>query len=198
MYKEQRTDTACRVRSLHYFKLIIMGKRSILDENAEVICILIVLASVAIYMHIFLPTESKNNRYEPVDNEYRFKMDYNDVSLTFIYIGKENDPTLEIEDIGYVGDRQNLIIPGYIEKNGARYKVLSVTKDHSVDCDTLFIPATVEYFDYDKILDKCCADVNYIIVEPGNKYYKSVDGNLFRGDSLVFDVRAVYHNQSLF
>ena len=159
---------------------------------------LIGLVSVVIYLYIFLPTESKNNHYEPVDNEYRFKMDYNDVSLTFIYIGKENDPTLEIEDIGYVGDRRNLIIPGYVEKNGVRYKVLSVTKDHSVDCDTLFIPATVEYFDYDKILDKCCADVNYIIVEPGNKYYKSVDGNLFRGDSLVFDVRAVYHNQSLF
>lgn len=165
---------------------------------AEFVCMLIGLVSVVIYLHIFLPTESKNNHYEPVDNEYRFEMDYNDVGLTFIYIGNENEPALEIENIGYIGYRQNLIIPGYVEKNGARYKVLSVTEDHSVDCDTLFIPATVEYFNYNKILDKCCADVNYIIVEPGNKYYKSVDGNLFRGDSLVFDVRAVYHNKSLF
>ncbi|MBR5644394.1 MAG: hypothetical protein IKW77_09425 [Salinivirgaceae bacterium] len=165
---------------------------------AEFVCMLIGLVSVVIYLHIFLPTESKNNRYEPVDNEYRFERKCNDVYMTFVYIGKENDPALEIEDIGFIGYRQNLIIPGYVEKDSVTYKVLSVTEEYSVDCDTLFIPATVEYFNYDKILDKCCADVNYIIVEPGNKYYKSVDGNLFRGDSLVFDVRAVYHNKSLF
>lgn len=158
---------------------------------AEFACLLIVLASAAIYLHMLLPTESKNNHHEPVDNEYRFEMDYNDVRLTFVYIDKENDPTLEIEKIGFVGFRQNLIIPGYVEKNGVTYKVLSVSDEYSTDCDTLFIPATVEYFDYDKI-----KDVHYIIVEPGNKYYKSVDGNLFLGDSLVFDVRTVYHKHN--
>ena len=163
---------------------------------AKITCLLIVLASAAIYLHMLLPTESINIHkihFEPVDNIYRFEMKYNDVPLTFLYIGKENAPTLEIEDIGYIGNR-NLIIPGYVEKDSVTYKVLSVTEEYSVDCDTLFIPATVEYFDYERILNKCCANVNYIIVEPGNKYYKSVDGNLFRGDSLVFDVRAVYHN----
>jgi len=163
---------------------------------AEFACVLIVLASAAIYLHMLLPTEDKRKHDEPVDNEYRFEMEYNDVKMTFVYIDKENDPTLEIEKIGFAGFRQNLIIPGYVEKDSVRYKVLSVTNKYSVDCDTLFIPATVEYFNYDNILDKKRTDVNYIIVEPGNKYYKSVDGNLILGDSLVFDVRAVYHNQN--
>lgn len=172
-----------------------------LAKYAKVICALTILASAVTYLHMLCPTDHKNdmNNYcRPVDNEYRFEMEYNDVPMTFVYIGKENDPLLEIEDIGYIHYRQNLIIPDYIEKNGVTYKVLSATDDSSVDCDTLFIPATVEYFDSDKILDKCCADVNYIIVEPGNKYYKSVDGNLFRGDSLVFDVKTVYHNQNTY
>ena len=164
---------------------------------AEFACLLIVLASAAIYLHMLLPTEHKRKHNEPVDNEYRFEMKYNDVIMTFVYIDKEIALTLEIEDISFIGyGQRNLIIPGYVEKDSVRYKVISVTNKCSVDSDTLFIPATVEYFDCDNILDKKRTDVNYIIVEPGNKYYKSVDGNLFLGDSLVFDVRAVYHNQN--
>ena len=181
-----------------------MDKQNSLAKYSIVICALIIVASVAVYLHMLLPTDNGNSRVKvyiggPVDDEYHFQMECNDVTMTFIYIGKENDPpALEIIDIGYIGYRQNLIIPGYVEKDSVTYKVLSVMEEYSVDCDTLFIPATVEYFDSDKILDKCCADVNYIIVEPGNKYYKSVDGNLYRGDSLVFDVKAVYHNQNTY
>jgi hypothetical protein len=178
-----------------------MNHQTSLAKYAEVICALIIVASVVVYLHMLLPTDNNNNKktYTAlVDNEYRFKRKCNDVYMTFVYIGKENDPALEIEEIGFIGSRRNLIIPDYIEKDSVTYKVLSVTEESPVDCDTLFIPATVEFFDSDKILDKCCAYVNYIIVEPGNKYYKSVDGNLYRGDSLVFDVKAVYHNQNTY
>ena len=181
-----------------------MDKQNSLAKYSIVICALIIVASAAVYLHMLLPTDNGNSRVKvyiggPVDDEYHFQMECNDVTMTFIYIGKENDPpALEIIDIGYIGYRQNLIIPGYVEKDSVTYKVLSVMEEYPVDCDTLFIPATVEYFDSDKILDKCCADVNYIIVEQGNKYYKSVDGNLYRGDSLVFDVKAVYHNQNTY
>ena len=179
-----------------------MNHQTSLAKYAEVICALIIVASVVVYLHMLLPTDNndmkKNNYVATVDNEYRFEKKCNDVYMTFVYVGKENDPALEIVYIGDIGNNKNLIIPDYIEKDSVTYKVLSVTQKYSVDCDTLFIPATVEFFDYDKILDKCCADVNYIIVEPGNKYYKSVDGNLYRGDSLVFDVKAVYHNQNTY
>lgn len=177
-----------------------MNVRTTLKKYASVkiTCALIILISIAIYLHMLWPTDNKDNLYIPLDDEYRFEMRFNNIPMTFVYIGKEDEPTLEIEDIGFIGYRQNLIIPGYIEKNSVTYKVLSVMDEYPVDCDTLFIPATIEYFDYNKILNKCCADVNYIIVEPGNKYYKSVDGNLFLGDSLVFDVKAVYHNQNTY
>ncbi|MBP5367397.1 MAG: hypothetical protein J6Z01_02995 [Bacteroidales bacterium] len=170
------------------------------EKYAKVICALIIVGAAITYLHMLSPTDRYGTKksYSLLDNEYRFEMQYNDVLMTFAYVGKENDPALEIEDIGYIDNRQNLIIPDYIEKDSVTYKVLSVTEENSVDCDTLFIPATVEFFDSDKILDKCRADVNYIIVEPGNKYYKSVDGNLYRGDSLVFDVKAVYHNQNTY
>ena len=97
----------------------------------------------------------------------------------------KNDLEVEIK-IKMVPLKSNLIIPSNLTNKNNSYKVISVTSELSVNCDTLYIPESVEFFDYDKI----CANVNYIIVESGNKYYKSVRGNLYHCDTIVYDI---YH-----
>ncbi len=104
----------------------------------------------------------------------------------------KNDLEVEIK-IKMVPLKRNLIIPSNLTHKNDSYKVISVTSELSVNCDTLYIPASVEFFDYDNILDKRFANVNYIIVESGNKYYKSVRGNLYHCDTIVYDTKAIYH-----
>lgn len=167
---------------------------------AGIICLPIVAVTVYIYHHIlFVPYhEYEHLNLPPEEKDDNFSKQFNDVPFTFYYIDKDIEPpTVEIRSIyhdimlRYNPERKPHIIeiPASVMYNDTTYKVLSVTDNYAVICDTLFIPASVEYFDYAKLLDKSKADV-YIIVEDGNKYYKSVNGNLYCGGSLVY----VYRN----
>ena len=161
---------------------------------AIVVCALVVVASTITYFHIIAPSHELTI-IEENDNEYGFIDRIDGELIHYAYIDKDN-ATLEIKDLFSWSGFKNLKIPAQVVKNGITYRVISVTDDGSIHCDTLFIPATIEYFNYEVILNKCCANINYIIVEPGNKYYKSVDGNLYHGDSLVFDTKVINNHKT--
>lgn len=149
---------------------------------AIVVCASIVAVSAVIYTNVF---PFRHRKHSKKTEKYCFELKYKGIDYQCIPLGMKNDLEVEIK-IKMVPLKSNLIIPSNLTNKNNSYKVISVTSELSVNCDTLYIPESVEFFDYDKI----CANVNYIIVESGNKYYKSVRGNLYHCDTIVYDI---YH-----
>ena len=80
------------------------------------------------------------------------------------------------------------MVPAEVTHNETLYKLIELSKDYSINCDTLFIPETIVYIDRSIPWERC--RINYVSVDPNNKFYKSIDGNLYKGDSLLYDRNA--------
>ena len=72
------------------------------------------------------------------------------------------------------------------------YKVVGF-RPSRFNCDTLFIPATLVHINESETLWSYC-DINYVSVDPQNKVFRSVDGNLYKGDRLLYDRNAPKEN----
>ena len=130
-------------------------------------------------------------------DKYINTIDYGDLwdsYIKFDYIDKEKHLLEAVEYRTY--NDCNLVIPDSIVYNDTTYHVLSATTNgHSstIQCHTVYLPASLVYFNHEQLLDR--NKVRRIVVAPDNRYYRSVDGDLFLGDSLLFDTHFSYQDQ---
>lgn len=144
---------------------------------AIIVCVLLGSLSVITYYHMIAPHHD--------DYVYMSQDELpNGVSYDFNYVNSQ-ECTISLGYTPY----GNVVIPSEIIKDGTAYKVVGVCKEYGLDCDTLFIPKTILYIDNRQMLGSS-ADINYISVDANNKHYRSVDGNLYKGDILIFDTKS--------
>ncbi|MBP5319048.1 MAG: hypothetical protein J6Y77_06575, partial [Paludibacteraceae bacterium] len=163
--------------------------------SATLICLLIAVPVSIVYTQIIFyneETNKKNGRFE--ETIYGFT-DRNPQSvIEYEYIDKKKS-TLEAIDCYCWSDRENLIFPDSIVKDKQIYKVLSVAYNwHNLylKCDTLYLPASLVYLD-ERLLNSESTVIHHIVVAPGNRHYQSVNGNLYRGDVLLYDTQSSFH-----
>ena len=150
---------------------------------AAIICSGVVMLSLVTYVHVIAP---KPDDYKQYNENFVFEQTVNGVDMTFSYINKQKkEVSMEPKWIGY---KRNLKVPAEVTHNETLYKVIELSKDYSINCDTLFIPETIVYIDRSIPWERC--RINYVSVDPNNKFYKSIDGNLYKGDSLLYDRNA--------
>ncbi len=146
---------------------------------ATIICTAVGLLSLITYVHMLMPTEKQ------LDNKFIFEQKVNNVTMTFSYINKQ---TKEVSmSPRYI--QRNLIIPAEITHHNTRYRIVEFSKEYSLDCDTLFIPESIKNID-DRVMNWDRCKINYISVDPNNKIFNSKDGNLYKGDSLIYEAKA--------
>lgn len=149
------------------------------NNFAIIICSIVVILSLITYVHIIAP---QPDDYKQYDENFVFEQRINNVFMTFTYINKQKkEVSTEPIFVGY----GNLKIPAEVTHQNTLYKVIELSKDYSINCDTLFIPETIVYIDRSIPWERC--HINYVSVDPNNKFYKSIDGNLYKGDSLLYD-----------
>lgn len=150
---------------------------------ALVLCAAVLLLAVITYGHMLAPSSER----EPlVDNEYGFEKEN---GCKFKYVSKKRQEVVMTWD-GYLSS--NFTIPSEVVHHDISYKVVGF-RSFSLDCDTLFIPATLVHIDEREIRWSYC-DINYVSVDPQNKVFRSVDGNLYKGDRLLYDRNAPKKN----
>lgn len=150
-------------------------------NSALVLCAAVLLLAVITYGHMLVPSSER----EPlVDNEYGFEKES---GCKFKYVSKKRQEVVMTWD-GYSSSSKNFIIPSEVVHHDISYKVVGF-RSFSLDCDTLFIPATLVHIDEREIRWSNC-DINYVSVDPQNKVFRSVDGNLYKGDRLLYDRNA--------
>lgn len=148
-------------------------------SSATHISAAVAVLALITYVHMLMPTEKQ------LDNKFIFEQKVNNVTMTFSYINKQ---TKEVSmSPRYI--QRNLIIPAEITHHNTRYRIVEFSKEYSLDCDTLFIPESIKNID-DRVMNWDRCKINYISVDPNNKIYKSKDGNLYRGDSLIYEAKA--------
>ncbi|MBS7364046.1 MAG: hypothetical protein KIH03_09560 [Paludibacteraceae bacterium] len=146
---------------------------------ATIICTAVGLLALITYVHMLMPTEKQ------LDNKFIFEQKVNNVTMTFSYINKQ---TKEVSmSPRYI--QRNLIIPAEITHHNTRYRIVEFSKEYSLDCDTLFIPESIKNID-DRVMNWDRCKINYISVDPNNKIFNSKDGNLYKGDSLIYEAKA--------
>ncbi|MBP5319284.1 MAG: hypothetical protein J6Y77_07785 [Paludibacteraceae bacterium] len=158
---------------------------------ATFVCLITGCASAAIYTHILFATPAL-----PIIEKTPYGLTVTSQAsyIKFEYIDKEKH-LLEAVEYRTHNDC-NLVIPDSIVYNGTTYHVLSATTyGHcsNIQCNTLYLPASLVYFNHEQLLDR--NKVGHIVVAPDNRYYRSVDGDLFLGDSLLFDTHFSYQDQ---
>ncbi|MBR5210574.1 MAG: hypothetical protein IKV67_12075 [Paludibacteraceae bacterium] len=145
-------------------------------SSATHISAAVAVLALITYVHMLMPTEKQ------LDNKFIFEQKVNNVSMIFSYINKQ---TKEVSmSPGYI--QRNLIIPAEITHHNTKYRVVEFKEEYSLTCDTLFIPESIKYIGLH--WDNC--KINYISVDPSNKIFNSKDGNLYRGDSLIYEAKA--------
>ena len=145
-------------------------------SSATHISAAVAVLALITYVHMLMPTGKQ------LDNKFIFEQKVNNVSMTFSYINKQ---TKEVSmSLGWTP--KNLIIPAEITHNNIQYRVVEFKEEYSLTCDTLFIPESIKYIGLH--WDNC--KINYISVDPSNKIFNSKDGNLYRGDSLIYEAKA--------
>lgn len=150
-------------------------------NSALVLCAAVLLLAVITYGHMLVPSSER----EPlVDNEYGFEKES---GCKFKYVSKKRQEVVMTWD-GYSNSSTNFTIPSEVVHHDISYKVVGF-RSFSLDCDTLFIPATLVHIDEREIRWSYC-DINYVSVDPQNKVFRSVDGNLYKGDRLLYDRNA--------
>jgi hypothetical protein len=148
---------------------------------ALVLCAAVLLLAVITYGHMLVPSSER----EPlVDNEYGFEKES---GCKFKYVSKKRLEVVMTWD-GYSSSSKNFTIPSEVVHHDISYKVVGF-QAYSFNCDTLFIPATLVHIDEREIRWSNC-DINYVSVDPQNKVFRSVDGNLYKGDRLLYDRNA--------
>ena len=150
-------------------------------NSALVLCAAVLLLAVITYGHMLVPSSER----EPlVDNEYGFEKES---GCKFKYVSKKRLEVVMTWE-GYSSSSKNFIIPSEVVHHDISYKVVGF-QAYSFNCDTLFIPATLVHIDEREIRWSYC-DINYVSVDPQNKVFRSVDGNLYKGDRLLYDRNA--------
>lgn len=148
---------------------------------ALVLCAAVLLLAVITYGHMLVPSSER----EPlVDNEYGFEKEN---GCKFKYVSKKRQEVVMTWE-RYSNSSTNFTIPSEVVHHDISYKVVGF-QAYSLDCDTLFIPATLVHIDEREIRWSYC-DINYVSVDPQNKVFRSVDGNLYKGDRLLYDRNA--------
>lgn len=147
----------------------------------------VTLLSIITYGHMLMPSD-KN---KPLDTKYKFEEEIDGQMFLFSYANKTTkEVTMTLE---YNSSKNNLRIPSKVIHNQTTYNVIEVTssKFGSIDCDTLFIPETIVYLDQMVFNNSYNRRINFISVDAKNSVYKSIDGNLYKGDSLLFDKNTI-------
>lgn len=148
---------------------------------ALVLCAAVLLLAVITYGHMLAPSSER----EPlVDNEYGFEKES---GCKFKYVSKKRQEVVMTWE-RYSNSSTNFTIPSEVVHHDISYKVVGF-QAYSLDCDTLFIPATLVHIDEREIRWSYC-DINYVSVDPQNKVFRSVDGSLYKGDRLLYDRNA--------
>lgn len=154
-------------------------------NSALVLCAAVLLLAVITYGHMLVPSSER----EPLeDNEYGFEKES---VCKFKYVSKKRQEVVMTWD-GYSSSSKNFTIPSEVVHHDISYKVVGF-QAYSFNCDTLFIPATLVHIDEREIRWSYC-DINYVSVDPQNKVFRSVDGNLYKGDKLLYDRNAPKKN----
>lgn len=153
-------------------------------SSALVLCAAVLLLAVITYGHMLAPSSEREPARELEDNEYGFEKES---GCKFKYVSKKRQEVVMTRE-GLSSSSKNFTIPSEVVHHDISYKVVGF-QDFSFNCDTLFIPATLVHIDERKIRWSYC-DINYVSVDPQNKVFRSVDGNLYKGDRLLYDRNA--------
>lgn len=151
---------------------------------ALVLCAAVLLLAVITYGHMLVPSPEREPAMVLMDDEYGFE---NENHCKFKYVSKKRLEVVMTWD-GYSSSSKNFTIPSEVVHHDISYKVVGFQAS-SFNCDTLFIPATLVHIDEREIRWSYC-DINYVSVDPQNKVFRSVDGNLYKGDRLLYDRNA--------
>lgn len=146
-------------------------------SSATHISAAVAVLALITYVHMLMPTEKQ------LDNKFIFEQKVNNVTMIFSYINKQTKE-VSMSPAGYL--KCNLIIPAEITHHNTKYRVVEFKEEYSLTCDTLFIPESIKYIGLH--WDNC--KINHISVDPSNKIFNSKDGNLYRGDSLIYEAKA--------
>ena len=83
--------------------------------------------------------------------------------------------------LGYAGDDTELVLPD--NYNGENYELYDYAFDNRDDIVSVTISDSVTSIGYDAFYN--CDSLTNIIVDENNKYYKSIDGNLYTKDGKI-------------
>lgn len=154
---------------------------------AIIVCSIVVIWTLITFVHMVLPREKKPHKQ--YDDNFVFEQKIDGIMMSFTYINKQRKEVAMSP--GWVGHNSNLRIPATVTHNGVLYKVIELSRNYGVEnCDTLFIPETIVNIDRSINWNSCM--IKYVSIDSQNRFYKSVDGNLYKGDSLLYD-RNVKH-----
>lgn len=146
-------------------------------------CAAVLLLAVITYGHMLVPSSKRKPAMELMDDEYGFEKES---GCKFKYVSKKRQEVVMTWD-RYSSSYENFTIPSEVVHHDISYKVVGF-RPFGFDSDTLFIPATLVNINERQIRS------NYVSVDPQNKVFRSVDGNLYKGDKLLYDRNAPEKN----
>lgn len=146
---------------------------------ALVLCAAVLLLAVITYGHMLVPSPEREPAMVLMDDEYGFEKEN---GCKFKYVSKKRQEVVMTWE-RYSSSSTNFTIPSEVVHHDISYKVVGFQAS-SFNCDTLFIPATLVHINERQIRS------NYVSVDPQNKVFRSVDGNLYKGDRLLYDRNA--------
>lgn len=121
------------------------------------------------------------------ESEYKFEEKINGIIYTFTYTNKQKHQVV-ISKISNYKYHKDLRLPAQISHNDITYDIVGIENIANIQCEHLFIPESIVYINERNQYGEP-GMIKYISVDTTNKHYKSVDGNLYKGDLLIYDTK---------
>ena len=155
---------------------------------AFIICALVGLLSFITYLNMLVPIENEIELGQNLtESEYKFEEKINGIIYTFTYTNKQKHQVV-ISKISNYKYHKDLRLPAQISHKDITYDVVGIENLVYIQCDELFIPESIVYIDERNQYARPLM-IRYISVDPNNKHYRSVDGNLYKGNLLIYDTQ---------